>query len=214
MDKSFAVIGLGRYGASVALALMDAGAEVLAVDNNPENISEIADSVTRAVTADVSDPNVIKNLGISNMDAVIVAMSEELEASIMSVMVSKELGVPYVMAKAKDARMEDILKRVGADKVVYPEFESGLRTAHKLVSTSFLEFFDLSDNISMVEMMPKAAWVGHSLKELNLRHHYHINVIAIKSKNEIRAVLDPDAPLKEDEPLLITVEKKDLKKLL
>lgn len=214
MDKSFAVFGLGRFGASVALALMDAGAEVMAVDKNEESVNEIADQITCAVTADVSDPDAIKSLGISNMDAVVVAMSQDLEASIMSVMVSKELGVPFVMAKAKDVRMGDILVRVGADKIIYPEFETGIRTARKLVSSDFLEFFDLSDTISLVEMMPKASWVGHSLKELNLRHRYNINVIAVKNNDEIRAVFNPDEPLKADCPILITVERKNLKKLL
>lgn len=214
MDKSFAVFGLGRFGASVALALADAGAEVMVVDNNPENISEISDQVTCAITADLTEPDVIKNLGISNMDAVLVAMSQDLEASIMCVMVSKELGVPFVLAKAKDVRMGDILTRIGADKIIYPEFETGIRTARKLISSDFLEFFDLSEKMSMIEMLPKESWVGHSLKELNLRQKYNINVIAVKHNNEISAVLDPDEPLKKDSPLLITVEKKNLKKLI
>lgn len=214
MDKSFAVIGVGRFGSSVALSLMESGAEVLIVDNNAERVNDLADRVTCAITADVSDPEAMKNLGLSNMDAVVVAMAQELEASIMSVMLAKEQGVPVVIAKARNARMGDILQRVGADRIVYPEFESGIRTAKKLISSDFLEFFDLSENISLVEMLPKPSWVGHTLKELNLRRKYNVNVIAIKSNQEIVGTVNPDEPLKAENPILVTVDKKNLKKLL
>jgi trk system potassium uptake protein TrkA len=214
MDKSFAVIGVGRFGSSVALSLMESGAEVLIVDNNAERVNDLADRVTCAITADVSDPEAMKNLGLSNMDAVVVAMAQELEASIMSVMLAKEQGVPVVIAKARNTRMGDILQRVGADRIVYPEFESGIRTAKKLISSDFLEFFDLSENISLVEMLPKPSWVGHTLKELNLRRKYNVNVIAIKSNQEIVETVNPDEPLKAENPILVTVDKKNLKKLL
>ncbi len=213
MVKSFAVFGLGRFGRSVAVSLMETGADVMAIDRDESIIADIADEVTYAVAADVSDMATLKSLGIANMDAVIVAMGHDLEASIMSVMSTKELGVPYVLAKARDERMGDILKKVGADKVVYPEKETGSRIARKLVSSGILEFFDLSGDIYLVEIVPKDEWVGKTLIELGLRKKYNINVIGIKKDNVLTNMLDPNEPLVKDNTMLITIDKKNLNKL-
>lgn len=214
MNKSMAVLGLGRFGMSVAKELASMGAEVLAVDSSEERTISISDTVTCAVNADIRDASVMKSLGISNMDAVVVAMAHDLEASIVSVLLSKDLGVPYVVAKAKDEVMGNILKKIGADKVVYPEKETGERLAKTIMSSDFLDFLDLSETISLVEMLPKASWVGKTLKELDLRKHYHLNVIAIKKNDEIMAMIDPDEPLRADTPLITTIAKKDLKRLI
>lgn len=214
MQKSFAVIGLGRFGSSVARQLYNDGADVMAIDNNEEEVNRIADSVTVAVAMDVTDTDALKNAGISNMDAVIVSMADSLEPSIMCVMAAKDLEVPFVVAKARDEISGEIFKKVGADLVLYPEKSSGIRLAHKLMSTDFLDFFDLSDTVSLIELLPKKEWVGKSLKELNLRKEYKINVIAIKENNNVNVVMDPDEPIKEDCPLLITVKKSDIKRLM
>ena len=188
------------------------GADVLAIDGNPEIVNEIADSVTCAMSLDVCDMDALREAGISNMDAVVVAMADSLDSSIMCVMSAKELGVPKVIAKAKDEMMEKILRRVGADQVVFPEKESGIRLSHKLISEHLVDYFDLSDSTSLVEILPRAEWVGKNLRELNLRKEYKINVVAVIQNDEFNIAMDPDTPLKADEPLLIIMKKSDLKR--
>ena len=211
MGKSFAVLGLGRFGKRLALSLYEMGEEVMAVDKRPELVEAVADSVTYAVEADVSNAEALKGINIGNIDTVVVAMGSDLTASIMAVMASKEEGVPCVIAKAADERMGDILKKVGADRIIFPEEETGIRTARKLVSDSFLEFFDIDDNLCLVEMKPKPEWIGKNLIELQLRDKYHVNVVAIKDESEMRSFIDPKRPLEDDTQLLVIVEKEDLK---
>lgn len=214
MKKSYAVLGMGRFGRSIAVELSNLGADVLAIDTDEEMLNRVADKVTCAISIDVCDPEALKSAGISNMDAVIISMAEYLESSIMAVMTAKSVGVPLVIAKARDEVMGDILSKVGADRVVYPEKESGINLSRKLMSTDFIEYFELSDTVLLLEMLPKKEWVGKSLRELNLRKEYKINVIAIKHKNDVSVVMDPDETLKSDCPLLITVKKSDFKKLM
>ncbi len=211
--KTVAVLGLGRFGRSVAEALMEGGAEVMAVDSDPELVEELSDKVTYAMIADLRDMEDIKSLGISNMDVVVVAMAESLEASIMSIMTAKELGVPKVIAKAANKATADIFRKVGADSIIFPEDETGKRTAHTILSSTFLEFFDVSDSLCIIEMLPKDSWVGKSLKELDLRRKYGANVIAVKEQGETTPVFDPDRPLSKDTPILVLVNKKDVKRL-
>ena len=130
----------------------------------------------------------------------------------MSVMVAKEQGVPYVVAKASDSRMGQILTRIGADKIIYPEEETGVRTARKLVMDTFLEFFDIDNNLCLLEMKPKPEWVGKNLIELQLRDKYKMNVVAIKDNSEMRSHIDPNLPLEKDTELLVILEKADLKR--
>ena len=210
--KSIAVLGLGKYGKAVADALMEGGAEVMVVDNNEDLVDRYSDRVTYALIADLSDAKAVAGLGIGNMDAVVVCMAMDLEASIISIMVAKEQGVPLVIAKARSRRMGEILTKIGADQIVYPEEESGNRTARKLITSDFLEFFDLSDDLCLIEMKPKDAWVGQSLKALNLRGKFGINVVAIRNKERVNAVINPDRPLEKEDSLLMVVNKEDVKK--
>lgn len=211
--KNVAVFGLGRFGKSVALELMNSGANVMVVDNDPDLIDEFGTKATYAMTADLKDSDSIESLGIANMDVVVVAMAESLEPSIMSIMTAKELGVPMVIAKAANKATADIFKKVGADKIVYPEEESGKSTAHKILSSDFLEFFDLSESLCIIEMTPKSSWVGKTLKDLNLRKNYGVNVCAVKEGENVSAVVDPDKPLSESMSLLVIIDKKNIKKL-
>ncbi|MBP3622185.1 MAG: TrkA family potassium uptake protein [Lachnospiraceae bacterium] len=214
MKKSFAVIGMGRFGRSISMELYRLGADVMVIDKDEEKINRMSDYVTCAINIDVCDTDALINVGLSNMDAVIVSMADYLEPSVMSVISAKDLGVPFVIAKARDEITGNILDKVGADKVVFPERESGVRLSRKLMSSDFLEFFELSDKVSLIELMPKEEWIGKSLKELNLRKEYKINVIAIKEHEDINVVLDPDEPLKADCPLVVTINKADIKRLM
>ena len=213
MSKSIAVFGLGRFGKSLALSLYETGAQVMVVDKNESIIENISDKVTYAVIADLTNPDDIKGIGLEDIDIVVVAMGSDLTASIMSIMVSKELGVKQVIAKASDERMGSILSKVGADRILYPEEESGSRTARILTSDSFMEFFDIDDNLCLLEMKPKTEWVGKTLMELNLRKMYKINVVAIKGHNGMKSYIDPTRKLEENNNLLVVLDKNDLKLL-
>lgn len=211
MSKSVAVLGLSKLGKSVAEYLSAEGVEVLVADQNEELVNQFSDKVTYAIVGDLTDPNTLKNLGLSNMDIVIVAMSMNLEASIMSVMISKELKVPRIIAKAKDDRMKEVLLRLGADQIIQPEREFGESIARSIMSSNFIEFFDLTDDAAIVELTPKKHWVGHSLKELQLRKKHGINVLGINDGDKTDFTIDPDQKLKETDRLFLVVEKNNLK---
>lgn len=213
MKKSFAVFGMGRFGSTLALELCKSGAEVLAVDTDKEKVNMIADSVTCAVQADVKDMDTLESLGIRNMDCVVVCMTEDLESSIMAIIKSKELGVPYVIAKAKNSINKDILEKVGADRVIFPEKEAGIRMARNLVSDSFVDYFGLSDDVSVVEVKAKDQWIGQSLKNLDLRKQNKINVVGIKYENTIIVDIDPDKPIEEGAILIVIGQNNQLNKL-
>lgn len=210
--NSFVVFGLGKFGQAVADRLIDSGADVMVVDNDEDIIEAYSAKATAAIVADLTDPAAIKALGISNIECAVVAMGESLESSIMCTMLSKELGVKYVVAKSGNERMGTVLDKVGADKIIYPEEESGVRTARALIASNFLEYFEVSDEICLVEMLPKDRWVGKSLKDLNLRRKYGINVVGIKD-GVVNEYVDPEVPLKADQALLMLIHKKNLEKL-
>ncbi|MBO5073009.1 MAG: TrkA family potassium uptake protein [Eubacterium sp.] len=214
IDKSFAVLGLGKFGESVVRELYEAGADVLAVDRNKERLQSVADFATYAVAADIEDADAVNALGLSNMDGVVIAVTENLNASILGTIYAKEAGVPYVVAKAKDETHIRILKKLGADMTVLPEYESGIRIARHLATGNILNFVELSANIRMVEISIRKEWVGHSLMELDLRRKEHINVIAIRNGDEVSTNPDPRQPLEGGCSMLITVDKKDLNRLV
>ena len=207
MSKQYAVIGLGKFGFSVATTLAQAGKEVLAVDKDAEPVQEIADLVTYAARADITDSRVFASLGISNMDVVIVGISENMESSILATLQAKEAGVPLQMHA-------NILKKVGADRVVMAESETGIRLGKSLISGGFQDFFMLSDSFSMVELPVPEAWTGHNLEELDLRKKYSINVIAVKDGEDIRVTVNPKTLLRAEEVLILIGENKELAKLM
>ena len=211
-SKTFAVLGLGRFGMGVADELMDKGAEVLVVDRDERLIEENARKYTQAVIADLTDADEIRQLGLGSMDAVIVAMSENLEASIMCVMIAKESGVHRVIAKAGNRRKGEILKKVGADQIVFPEQESGIRTASQLMFHDVLRFFDLTSDLVIVEMEPRREWCGKTLCELDLRKRYGINVIAFQKEDKVFDVSSENMMIQQGETLLIVMTKENLDK--
>lgn len=195
MKKQFAVLGLGSFGSSVALTLENMGYDVLVVDDSYEKIQDISDKVSYAVKADVCDPDALQTLGGRNLDGAVVSTSESLEASIMATMLCKEMGIPFVLAKAKDKLQGSILQRVGADRVVYPEIEMGSRIAKSLVSSEFMDWIALSNDYSMVEIEVPEKWVGKSLTELGVRERLGINVVGIIINGKIDVALDPQKKL-------------------
>ena len=210
MSKQYAVIGLGKFGFSVATTLAQAGKEVLAVDKDPELVQEIADLVTYAARADITDSRVFASLGISNMDVVIVGIAENMESSILATLQAKEAGVPLVIAKGMSQMHANILKKVGADRVVMAESETGIRLGKSLISGGFQDFFMLSDSFSMVELPVPEEWT----EELDLRKKYSINVIAVKDGEDIRVTVNPKTLLRAEEVLILIGENKELAKLM
>lgn len=211
--KSIAVLGLGRFGESMALELAKAGAEVMAVDIDEERVTQISEDITYAVKADVCDAETMERLGISNMDAVVVAITNNLNASIMGTILAKEAGVPFVLAKSGNDIHTKILEKVGADKITVPERETGVRMARNMVSGNFLDFIELSDRIRMIELAVKPEWVGKSIIDLNLRKKHNINIVAIRRGGELNAKFNPDIPLAGDETLLVIMDRSDIPKL-
>ena len=214
MKKSVAVLGLGKYGSSLSENLYHLGADVLAVDCSEELIGDFTDRCTSAVCANLSNEEEVVSLGLKNMDIVVVAMGGDLAASIMSVTVAKEQGVPVVVAKASSDRMATILRKVGADKIIDPEGEGGMRSAQILLSSNFKDFYELDENMYMIEMAPKNDWIGKDLVELDLRKKLNLNIVAIRRKGEPLHFIDPKKPFGKEDILLIVAEKKDIKGLV
>ena len=213
MKNTYAVFGLGRYGTAVARELVANGMEVIAVDTDQRIVNAVADDLPICKCADITDPEVIRQLGIGNVDVVIVAMANNLEASVMTVTLCKEAGVPTVIAKCANEMHQKILTRVGADKVVFPENESGIRLARNLLSSGFVDMVSLAKNVSMIELDVKPEWVGKNLIELNLRKKYSINVVALRKGDAVSVDIDPHAALLESDKLIVIANTEKLAKL-
>lgn len=210
--KTYAVLGLGRYGTAVAKELVKNGADVIAVDKNEQIVQDSSVYLPICKCADITDPEVISELGISNADVVIVAMASSLEGSILAITLCKEAGVKTVIAKCANETHRKILKRVGADTVVFPENESGTRLAKNLLTSGFTDILTLSDDLSLVELAARDEWVGKSLKELNLRKKYTVNVVAFRKNGKITAPVNPEELLDKDTEIIAIVNTAKLSK--
>lgn len=213
IKQTYAVFGLGRYGIAVAKELVENGAEVLAVDVDEDIVNDASLVLPYCKKADVTDAEVIKQLGIRNMDVVIIAMASNLEASVMATVLCKEAGVKTVIAKCANEMNQKVLSKVGADKVVFPESESGIRLAKNLVSAGFVDVIELSKDVSMIELDVREEWEGKSLLELDLRKKYSINVMAIRIGDEVSIDIDPNQKLDKEMNLIIVADTNKIKKL-
>ncbi len=213
IHKSYVVFGLGRYGRAVAKGLIDSGADVMAIDSSEDVVNSAIADIPFCKCADITNYETIKSLGISNVDVVIITMASNLEASIMATMLCKECGVKTVIVKCSSEMNQKILQKIGADIVIFPEQESGLRLAKNLVTSGFVDLVELSKDISMVELDVKDEWIGKNLIELNLRRKYSINIAAIIKNNDIIVNIDPVNPLEKDMKLIVVAHKSKLQKL-
>ena len=213
MKKTYAVFGLGRYGIAVARELVANGMDVIAVDSDEKIVNMAADELPICKCADITDPDVISQLGIGNVDVVIIAMANNLESSVMAVTLCKEIGVKTVIVKCANEMHQKILSRVGADEVVFPENESGIRLARNLLSSGFVDMVSLAKNVSMIELDVKADWAGKNLIELNLRKKYSINVVALRKGDMVSVDIDPHAPLSSSDKLIVIAHTQKLAKL-
>ncbi len=183
--KQFVVIGCGRFGSSVARTLYSLGYDVLAIDENEDVIQAIADSVTHAVQVDATDETSLKSLGIRNFDVAVVTIGSNIQSSILITLITKDLGIKYVVTKAQNELHAKVLYKIGADRVVFPERDMGVRVAHNLVSSNILDYIEVAPDYSIVEISALKDWEGKNLKDLNMRAKYGINVMAIKHGSEI-----------------------------
>ena len=210
-NKTYAVFGLGRYGTAVACELVENGKEVIAVDINQKIVNDAAAYLPVCKCADVTDPEVIERLGIGNIDTVIICMASNLEASVMAVTLCKEAGVNTVIAKCGSTMHQKILLRVGADQVVFPENESGIRLAKNLLSSGFIDIISLSKDASLIEVDVKDEWVGKNLIELHLRKKYGFNVVAIKKNGNVDVNINPEQILENGTTLIVIAKLGKLK---
>ncbi len=211
--RSYAVFGLGRYGKALARELAAGGAEVIAVDMDEEIVNSVAGEIPYCKCADVTDAEVIKKLGIANVDVVIITMATHLEASVMATMLCKEIGVPTVIAKCASEMNCKILKKIGADRVVLPESESGIRMAKNLLSSGFVDIIELSRDVSMIELDVRPEWEGKNLIELDLRKKYSINIVAVVENGNVSANIDPEQSLRGSMKLIVMANPARLEKL-
>ncbi|NEW09817.1 TrkA family potassium uptake protein [Paenibacillus sp. SYP-B3998] len=191
MRKQFAIIGMGRFGSSIAKTLSQTGFEVLAIDHRENIVQDISSIVTHAVQADSTDEEALKALGIRNFDVVVVAIGEDIQASILTTLILKEMGIATIVVKAVNDLHGKVLKKIGADKVVYPERDMGQRVAHHLISSNILDYIELSADYSIVEIKASKQMIGKNLRELDIRVKYGCNVIAIKQEEKL--VIPPSA---------------------
>ena len=216
MDNSFAVIGLGKFGRSVAIELTNTGADVLAIDIDKERVHVVAVVLLYAVAVDVRDTEAMDTLGLSNMDAVVIAITGKLDISILATIYAKDAGVGTVVCKAQDETHKKILEKLGADQTIMPEHETGIRLARKLSNRRVINFMEISDKLKMVEIDVKNNWVDKTLRELDLRNKENLNVIAIRkdTSSEYEVNPSPDIKLTNNMTMLITCDVKDLDKLV
>ena len=213
LHRTYAVFGLGRYGRAIAKELVNNGVEVLAVDVDEEVVNAASVDIPFCKCADITDADVIDQLGIGNIDVVVIATANNLEASVMATMLCKEAGVKTVIAKCADEMQQKILLKVGADQVMFPESESGTRLARNLISSGFMDIIDLSDDVSMVELAVRPEWAGQNLLQLNLRRKYGINVVAVCRGENVDINIDPERPLQADTKLIVIAHTSELNKL-
>lgn len=212
--KQFAVIGLGTFGASIARALFQMEQEVLAIDSDPELVDDIKDDVTQAIQADMDSEEVLRSLGLHNFDAVIVAIGKDIQTSILVSLLCKDMGVQCLVARARNDLHAKVLSKIGVDKVIFPERDTGMRLAHSLVTSNILDVIELSEDYSLVELAVPEAWSGKTLKELNMRVIYGLNAIAVEDKKGITQISPgPDRRLMLGESVTVVGSNENIRNL-
>ena len=201
--KQYIVIGCGRFGSSVATTMHLLGHQVMAIDKSEDKIQTIADKVTHAAILDVTDEQSLRSLGLGNFDVAIIAIGADIRASIMATLIAKEHGVSHIVCKATDELQAKVLYKIGADRVVFPERDMGVRVAHNIVSDNILDHIELDPDYSIVEIVTPSSWIGKTLIELDLRAKYEITVLAIKTGKTINVTPVPDEELKAGSILVI-----------
>lgn len=211
--KQFVVVGLGRFGASVATTLAENGHDVLAVDRDPEKVQAISADVTHAVEADATDEDALKTLGVRNFDVAVVSIGDNVSANILCTLILKELNLPYVIVKAPDTLHGKVLTKVGADRVVYPERDMGARIAQNLISSNVLDYIEFAPEYGVIEILASDKMAGRTLKELELRANFDVNVMAIKRGEELYISPGADDKIMNGDKLVLMGKNENLDKM-
>lgn len=214
--KEYMIIGCGRFGKAVAITLADLGHDVLVIDKDEDTINDISTKVTHAVVGDVMVEGTLESLGIHNIDECIVAMGSNFEASLMSTVVAKENNVKTVIVKVRDKIHGNIVKKVGADRVIIPEKDSGIRLAYNISTSNILDYIELSDDFSIMEIKSPSLWVGKSLSELDIRNNFGVTVVAIKEEeiNDININPKPSYVFQDTDIILVLGEYKKIESIM
>ncbi|HLS61314.1 MAG TPA: TrkA family potassium uptake protein [Virgibacillus sp.] len=210
MKREFAVIGLGRFGGSVCRELSMEGMEVLAIDRDEDIVNEYKAIASHAVIADSTDEAALKELGIRNIDHVIIAIGDNIQASILTTVILTDLGIKKITVKAQSDYHERILNKIGADQVVHPERDMGRRIAHSIISNNILDYLELSDEYSIVEVKASKRMLGKSLIDLDIRARYGCNVVAVKVGKEINVSPTADFTIEKENVLIVIGSDKDI----
>jgi len=213
MKREFAVIGLGRFGGSICEVLSMEGMKVLAIDRDEQKINEFKNIASHAVIVDSTDEQALKELGIKNIDHVIVAIGDNIQASILTTVILADLGVKKITVKAQNDYHEKILNKIGAHQVVHPERDMGRRLAHSLISSNILDYLELSEDHSMVEIIAGEKMLGKTLIELNIRAKYGCNVVAIRQGKKLNVSPTADETIQEDDVLIVIGADRDISRL-
>ena len=213
-DKQYVVLGLGVFGSTVTKTLSQFGCEVLAIDKDPECVQRVSEYATKAVIGDITDINFLDSLGVSEFDVGIVAIGNHLEESLLGTMNLNELGVPYIIAKAKNKRFKGVLEKVGAHRAVRPEKEMGERVARSLLRKNITDLIEIDESYSVVEMKVPQAWVGHTLAGLDLRKNYGINILGKRDEetNKLVLAVDPQYAIQTNDHFLMIAETEKIEK--
>jgi trk system potassium uptake protein len=211
--KQFVVIGCGRFGSSVAKTLCKLGYDVLAIDKDPDKVQEIAEFVTHAVQADAIDENALRTIGIRNFDVAVVTIGSDIQSSIMGTLLAKEMGIKKVVAKAQNELHAKVLYKIGAHKVIFPERDMGIRVAHNLVSSNILDVIEFAPDYSIIEVVAKDDWADKTLRELKLPSIYGVNVMAIKTGDDLNISPYAEDVIKKGDTLIVIGDNASLKKL-
>lgn len=207
--KQFAVIGMGRFGSSVAKTLYEMDYEVLAIDKDEDRTDEVVEWVTHAVSADSTDEDAMRSLGIRNFDVVVVAIGQDIQASILTTLILKELGVPMIVAKAQSELHGKVLAKIGADKVIYPERDMGARVAHHLIAPNILDHIELTNDYGIVDLAAGPAMIGKNLRQLDIRNKFGCNVMAIRSRDGVMNISPSAEDLIREGDVLVVLGKND-----
>ena len=207
-SKQIVVLGLGVFGSTITKTLSQYGCEVVAVDKCPECVQRVSEFATKAVIGDITDKQFLVDLGLEEFDVGIVAIGNHLEESLLGVLNLKEIGIPYIIAKAKNKRFKDILEKIGADRIIRPEKEMGERVARTLLRKNITDLVELDENYSLVEMKVPQAWVGHTLSSLDLRKKYGINILGQRDMEtqKIELSVNPEYVLRMNDHFLMVAE--------
>lgn len=208
--KQFLVIGLGRFGASLAKALCEMGHEVLAVDDDEEAVEDLSPYVTQAVQANAADDGVLESLDAGSYDAAIISIGTDVRASILASVLCKEAGIPLVLAKAMDDLHAKVLSKVGVDRVIFPERDMGARVARSLVSPKMLDLMTLNGDSGVAEILLPESWSGRTLEDINVRRNYRVTILAVRRGGEMITALNADYRLQSGDTLLVLGEQDDI----